>query len=314
MMKGKKIEAEGEELILKNEAGDYAIIPKKYRAEAMDMLRGGNHACLDGLIGTLPISEEYAEDGTLLLTDEPPGSNPDGKQQVLTNAPKLHVLVEAKPNLPITQDPRYPDYVKYVDELTGDDARRKGSMKSNPMLFYQYLIDKGEEPYDKNDVDTYFYGQAEKVKNNYPNVSVTYTYGNKTEVDSVLSSVAPGENVLVIGHQGHRMLGVPNKVLAESISKNIVDKSGVNCFLGTCSGEDIIDDFEGSGVTMKAYKGPAWYIPYEKYPEGTSLESMFYGWGYDRGAVGVYGTKEDLKIIKRPVSEMMTTRDFTVPQ
>jgi len=60
------IEAEGNELILKNKAGDYVIIPKKYRTEVQDMIKEGCHCCIDNLVETLPVMEDYAEDGSLL--------------------------------------------------------------------------------------------------------------------------------------------------------------------------------------------------------------------------------------------------------
>lgn len=60
------IEAEGNELILKNKAGDYVIIPKKYRLEVQDMIKENCHSCIDKLVETLPVMEDYAEDGSLL--------------------------------------------------------------------------------------------------------------------------------------------------------------------------------------------------------------------------------------------------------
>ena len=66
-----KIEVEGSELALQNSNGDVAIIPKKYRREAEDMLKEGCYDCLDDLISTLPGASNYAQDGTL-ITDPPP--------------------------------------------------------------------------------------------------------------------------------------------------------------------------------------------------------------------------------------------------
>lgn len=60
------IEAEGNELILKNKAGDYVIIPKKYRLEVQDMIKENCHSCIDKLVETLPVMEDYAQDGSLL--------------------------------------------------------------------------------------------------------------------------------------------------------------------------------------------------------------------------------------------------------
>lgn len=60
------IEAEGSELVLKNKAGDYVIIPKKYRLEVQDMIKENCHGCIDKLVETLPVMEDYAEDGTIV--------------------------------------------------------------------------------------------------------------------------------------------------------------------------------------------------------------------------------------------------------
>lgn len=66
MKQNMNIEAEGGELILKNKAGDYVIIPKKYRLEVQDMIKENCHGCVDKLVETLPVMEDYAEDGSLL--------------------------------------------------------------------------------------------------------------------------------------------------------------------------------------------------------------------------------------------------------
>ncbi len=60
-----KVNAEGRELVLRNSHGDMAIIPKKYRQEALDMIKEGCHDCLDNLISTLPKVKDYAKDGTV---------------------------------------------------------------------------------------------------------------------------------------------------------------------------------------------------------------------------------------------------------
>jgi len=53
------VEAEGKELVLRNTHGDMAIIPKKYRQEALDMIKEGCDGCLDNLISTLPKVSDY---------------------------------------------------------------------------------------------------------------------------------------------------------------------------------------------------------------------------------------------------------------
>lgn len=69
MSKKLNIEAEGGELILKNKAGDYVIIPKSYRKEVEGMIDDGCYGCIDNLVETLPESSDYAEDGSLIPSD-----------------------------------------------------------------------------------------------------------------------------------------------------------------------------------------------------------------------------------------------------
>lgn len=65
-MKNMNIEAEGSELILKNKAGDYVIIPKRFRREVQDMIKDNCHSCIDALVEKLPVMEDYAEDGSVI--------------------------------------------------------------------------------------------------------------------------------------------------------------------------------------------------------------------------------------------------------
>lgn len=74
MRKNLNIEAEGNELVLKNKAGDYVVIPKKHRAEVQQLMKKGCHGCIDDLVETLPLMEDYADDGTLVVTNDPPAS------------------------------------------------------------------------------------------------------------------------------------------------------------------------------------------------------------------------------------------------
>lgn len=64
------IEAEKNELILRNEAGDYTIIPAKHRAKVQQMLDENNHSGIDELVDTLPVMADYAQDGTVFLGEK----------------------------------------------------------------------------------------------------------------------------------------------------------------------------------------------------------------------------------------------------
>ena len=82
-----KVEAEHNELILENSYGDKVIIPANKRDWVKQKLSEGCHGCIDALVETLPVMEDYAEDGSLyseyLTTDHPDKKhpldpNPDG--------------------------------------------------------------------------------------------------------------------------------------------------------------------------------------------------------------------------------------------
>ena len=65
-MKNKvNIEAEGNELVLQNQAGDVVVIPKYLRNEVVKHLKNGGYAEIDRIVSTLPSMKDYAEDGTL---------------------------------------------------------------------------------------------------------------------------------------------------------------------------------------------------------------------------------------------------------
>ena len=69
----KHIEVEGGELALKNSFGDMVIIPKKNKKEVEKMIDTKCWECVDSFVDTLPINEDYAEDGSLyseLLTND----------------------------------------------------------------------------------------------------------------------------------------------------------------------------------------------------------------------------------------------------
>ena len=66
MDKGMKVEVEDRELFLVNEAGDKVIIPKDKAVWVKEKLKEGCHGCIDKLVETLPVMEDYAEDGTLI--------------------------------------------------------------------------------------------------------------------------------------------------------------------------------------------------------------------------------------------------------
>ncbi len=107
MNKNIKVEAEGEELILRNEHGDYAIIPRKYRREVEDMIKEGCHGCIDALVATLPGVNDYAEDGSVINVTSKEASDPD----------------DPKPTSPVVETHKLPNgfnFVIYDDKILKD--------------------------------------------------------------------------------------------------------------------------------------------------------------------------------------------------
>lgn len=64
------IEVEGGELLLMSDEGHYAVIPAKHRQEVMDMVKDGCDNCINSYIQSLPKESDYAEDGTLIETED----------------------------------------------------------------------------------------------------------------------------------------------------------------------------------------------------------------------------------------------------
>jgi len=61
MNKQLNIEAEKNELILKNNHGDHVIIPANKREWVKQKLNEGCHTCIDSLVESLPTMSDYAE-------------------------------------------------------------------------------------------------------------------------------------------------------------------------------------------------------------------------------------------------------------
>ena len=58
-----------EELVVRNTSGDYAVIPKEKRVEALSLMSENNNYGLDELIAKLPKMGDYAEDGLIIGGD-----------------------------------------------------------------------------------------------------------------------------------------------------------------------------------------------------------------------------------------------------
>jgi hypothetical protein len=127
MFKNITVEAEQNELILKNKKGDYVIIPANKRSWVTAKLKQNCHTCIDSLVETLPIASQYAEFGSV-YSDE--GDNPlfgkkEGKKETAFKSDKeLLEIVKAKKKL--GHRVGYEDAVRYIklNDLKGKDLHK----------------------------------------------------------------------------------------------------------------------------------------------------------------------------------------------
>lgn len=99
MYKNIKVEAENLELIIENSHGDKAIIPANKRNWVKQKLSEGCHSCIDSLVETLPVMEDYAQDGGIYPTDDK--GNPTRKETYTQWGERVKKLA---PNLDYTKD------------------------------------------------------------------------------------------------------------------------------------------------------------------------------------------------------------------
>ncbi len=142
------IEAEGNELILKNKAGDYVIIPKKYRLEVQDMIKENCHSCIDKLVETLPVMEDYAQDGSLyseyLTPDSPPKKhpldpNPDGSLPSYFKGSEENPIELNE----VTVTAEAPEWLKY----------RREYVKNNPFNIDEYVENRFNNPVGREKIE-----------------------------------------------------------------------------------------------------------------------------------------------------------------
>ena len=114
----KNIEVEGGEIAIRNSHGDLAIIPKDKRDWVKQKLSEGCHDCIDKLVETLPVMEDYAQDGSLY--PEEPSINPNNPIKL----PEVTITAEA------------PTYIKY----------RRAWVKENPFDIDKYVEDRFNNP------------------------------------------------------------------------------------------------------------------------------------------------------------------------
>lgn len=159
------IEAESNELILKNKAGDYVIIPKIYRREVQDMIKENCHGCIDKLVETLPIMEDYAPDGSVIpswmnyknwgVTDYTDKGDFDTAYSTARKDGKDEFLFNNK------------RYSTKMNPVAGDIVQKREDFKGNKLsdvLIYDYANWKQR---DKEFDDLYRYYAGRPLNDNY---------------------------------------------------------------------------------------------------------------------------------------------------
>lgn len=79
-----RINAQGGELVLRNEHGDTIIVPRERRKEAMSALLKDDHRAIDALALQLPKASRYAAGGTVLNGQDPPVEGIMGPETTIT--------------------------------------------------------------------------------------------------------------------------------------------------------------------------------------------------------------------------------------
>lgn len=137
----KNIEVEGGEIAIRNSHGDLAIIPKDKRDWVKQKLSEGCHSCIDKLVETLPVMEDYAQDGSLYseyLTPDLPTKkhpldpNPDGNLPSYFKGSKENPVELNE----VTVTEKAPQWLKYRNEY----------VKNNPFNIDEYVENRFNNP------------------------------------------------------------------------------------------------------------------------------------------------------------------------
>jgi hypothetical protein len=144
------INAEHNELILKNSHGDHTIIPADKRAYVQEQLKAGNHAAIDDLVEMLPTLDNYAEDGTVI-----PGDPPNKKKPVIMEDIGNDTLVAPELNEVVIKDAAKPTVGRFfkmwgnnipkAESFMGALGQGIGAALSLPQAAATYIATDGRE-------------------------------------------------------------------------------------------------------------------------------------------------------------------------
>ena len=121
MIKTLNVEAEHNELVLKNNHGDYVIIPADKRDWVKTKLAEGCNPCIDSLVESLPIMDDYAEDGTVVPNE------PEKKV-------KKKIEYKYDKGYPLKDLPYQPNETKVID----DYSPKYNYVIQNDKIYYSY--------------------------------------------------------------------------------------------------------------------------------------------------------------------------------
>lgn len=128
MIRNINIEAEGGEIVIQNENGDYAVIPKSERKRVESLIEDDCHGCIDEFVSTLPVMSNYAQDGTLLT-----GIGDDPNKPIAPVAPPMP--------LPVIQTFNFlpdPNYIQEYKQRTTDYGNNPKGASGVPTLGGDY--------------------------------------------------------------------------------------------------------------------------------------------------------------------------------
>jgi hypothetical protein len=143
------VEAESNELILKNAKGDHVIIPAKNRAWVKKKLQEGCHDCIDKLVESLPVAKEYAAEGTVVPAKK---KTPPPKPPVVT-AP-LTAPLAAPLRAPVTPPPTAPIMEESYTSPTSEDSLNLYNNAREVLAWYKDNPQYAEDPTRKQPIST----------------------------------------------------------------------------------------------------------------------------------------------------------------
>jgi hypothetical protein len=212
-----KVEAEGKELVIRNNAGDHAIIPKKYRREVMDMIKEGCNSCIDNLVSSLPRMSSYADNGTIIPGDDKKGiaqgSNPEneksttGGEETSSSIIKVYALDDYSDDLKgykmvITNDKNLKKEGKTI-YVNYDDVKDIPKEQVIGDVLITLSLHPNERAKDKARYSYYGKKYIDNAIQNYPDEEFKQTFSQMAKENSIEKRVELSNKYLQTGNDMH---------------------------------------------------------------------------------------------------------------